>query len=314
MSNLVIVAIPTEEDYVHKISSQKVPHLTLLFLGENSKEVKNLDKIINFVGHAAERSLTRFGLEVDRRGELGEDNADVLFFSKSRWSGFEVVQIYRSYLLKDDNIRAAYEAAEQFPEFIPHLTLGTSDAPAKPDTRDYPGTSYVNFDRIAVWPEEFDGPEFTLRREWDMEVAMSDVSTTDVVDDILQHYGKKGMKWGVRKDRSSKVTVIDKGKKLKTSGGYSRKAHSDAVNARTIGQVGKKSGFKALSNAELKAFNERLNLEQSAKRLNYSDKSPPKKFVLKLLGQTGNQVAGDAAKAGSAIGVKKVLKVASISA
>src|SRR5436190_14755782 len=89
VSNLVIVAIPAEDDYVWKISSEKVPHMTILFLGDDATKVKNFAQIANFVEHATEQTLYRQGLEVDHRGTLGADQADVLFFSKARWSGFE---------------------------------------------------------------------------------------------------------------------------------------------------------------------------------------------------------------------------------
>lgn len=285
MPNLVIVAIPAKDDYIHKISSEKVPHLTLLFLGEVSK-VKNFAGIVGFVKHAADRSLTSFGLEVDRRDVLGADKADVLFFSKSKWSGFEGINDFRSYLLKDHNIRTAYDSIEQFPEWRPHITLGYPDTPAKPDDRDYPGITYVNFDRIGVWFGDYEGLEFPLKTpNWEMEVAMSD----NIVDNILTHFGKKGMKWGVRQKRTSSVTVADKGKKLKVKGGHFRTGSADAVRARTLGQVGKKSGLKALSDNELQAYSKRLQLEQSVKRLEYNEKSAAKKFVLKALGKAGSQ-------------------------
>ncbi len=78
MNNLVIVAIPAEDDYVHKISSEKVPHCTLLFLGEAINP--NLLRIAQFLQHAVTiTELGPFGLDVDYRGVLGEDKADVLF-------------------------------------------------------------------------------------------------------------------------------------------------------------------------------------------------------------------------------------------
>jgi hypothetical protein len=173
------------------------------------------------------------------------------------------------------------------------------------------------------------------------------MDASDVVADILEHHGVKGMRWGVRKanrvgdivvsrglgisttgnrqrsaERSAAkstpkkakdtraVVVRDKGKRLKTSGGKGHPAHPDAVRVRTLGQVGKKSGLKALSNEELQAYNQRLNLEQQAKRLSYNDKSPPKKFVLTLLGQTGKQQASEAANTVASAQVKKLLNKA----
>jgi 2'-5' RNA ligase len=200
-NSLVIVAIPKEDDYVNKISSEKVPHMTLLFLGENPSQVKNFSKIIEFTKHAADTSLTRFSLEVDRRESLGPDEADTLIFAKTKWSGFNEVNDYRSYLLKDDNIRIAYESATQFPEWIPHITLGYPDTPAHPDNRDYPGIRYVEFDKIAVWFGDYEGVEFPLKAyDWELDMAMS---TSDIVDRVLSHHGVMGMKWGRRTGGSS---------------------------------------------------------------------------------------------------------------
>lgn len=152
------------------------------------------------------------------------------------------------------------------------------------------------------------------------------MDTTEAVGNILAHYGKKGMKWGVRqrtsqakayaKKRTGKagpqaVTVKERGfprKSLKTGGGEGRPAHPDAVSARTIGQIGKASGLKSLSNQQLQEYNNRINLEQNAKRLQYEDSSPPKKFVKTVLRQTGSKTTNDVTKqASKKIGRKLVL-------
>lgn len=290
MSSLVIVAIPEENDYIYKVSSEKVPHMTLLFLGEDVTKVKNLSKILDFVGHSANVSCNRFGLEVDRRGVLGPKEADVLFFSKDKWSGFKEINQYRSNLLKDNNIRTAYDSAEQFPEWQPHITLGFPETPAKPDDRDYPGINYVNFDRIAVWFGDYEGIEFPLkRRDYGEDMAMSD--TTSIIDDILAHFGTKGMKWGIRKNRSTStaVKVSDRRRKIKTSGGKGLPAHPEAIRARKIGQVVKKSGTKAVSNDDLRTFANRLQLEQSVSRLTSHDKNVGLKVSGVILKQAGNK-------------------------
>jgi 2'-5' RNA ligase len=211
MSNLVIVAIPDENDRVWKVSSEKVPHLTLLFLGDADK-VDNADQITQFVEHAANTTLNRFYLPVDRRGELGEDKADVLFFKKGRYD-YKAVRDFRMQLLKNDNIRTAYDSTEQFEgPWNPHLTLGYPTAPAKPQDgdQDYPFYD-VQFTKIAVWFGDYEGPEFLLKDPWDewetMDAAPIDVAMSDTVergaDYILEHYGVKGMQWGVRKERRS---------------------------------------------------------------------------------------------------------------
>src|SRR5205814_3863725 len=86
MSSLVIVAIPAEDDLVWKVSSEKVPHLTLLYLGEFEPD-DNVQRMADFVEHAI-RDHGPFYLDVDYRGELGPDKADVLFFENgwdSKW-------------------------------------------------------------------------------------------------------------------------------------------------------------------------------------------------------------------------------------
>ena len=191
MPNLVIVALPAEDDIVNKISSEKVAHMTLLFLGDAS-QVPNLAPILDFVRHATNTSLSRFGMEVDHRGVLGVDQSDCLFFSKSKWSGFDEINLFRSNLLKQTDIRNAYDSTAQFPEWVPHMTLGYPEAPANPDTRDYPGINYVSFDRIAVWNQEFDGIEFPLKAyDSYVDVAMSSSQGEEAVRDILAHISEK---------------------------------------------------------------------------------------------------------------------------
>jgi 2'-5' RNA ligase len=296
MSNLVIVAIPAEDDYIHKISSEKIPHMTLLFLGEVSK-VKNFSEILNFTAHATSRSLMRFGMDVDRRGVLGEEQADVLFFSKSKWNGFELANCYRSYLLKDDNIRIAYDSVEQFPEWVPHITLGFPDTPAKPDERDYPGINYVNFDRIAVWFGEFEGIEFPLKSyDWDMDLAvaysgqkavenvLSHSSTTETqgslfVEDILAHHGVKGMQWGVRKAVSERWSEASKANVqrhyARRSARTEKRKEKQFAKKVSSPQLTKQVGDKAVEhvNAKLPSINKKY--EAAAKRGDLLDTSSP---------------------------------------
>jgi 2'-5' RNA ligase len=224
VSNLVIVAIPDENDRVWKVSSEQVPHMTLLFLGDVG-QVNNLETIVQFVQHAATTTLSRFYLPVDKRGELGDDPelgpADVLFFKKGRYD-YKAIRDFRAALLQENNIRTAYDSAQQFDgPWVPHLTLGYKNRPAKPeDNNDYPFYD-VSFNKIAVWTDNYDGPSFDLKDFWDeydaletvpMDVAMSAISRRPAVYDdpemnhvanqgaaFLAHYGVKGMKWGVRK-------------------------------------------------------------------------------------------------------------------
>ena len=143
------------------------------------------------------------------------------------------------------------------------------------------------------------------------------MDTAEVVKDLLTHHGVKGMRWGIRRKATvgpQEVIISDKRRRIGTSGGAGHPAHSDAVRVRTIGQIGKKSGLKALSDQELQAYTRRLNLEQQAKRLRFEDSSPPKKFVLRILGQTGKTTVQNAANDAAAQTVKRGLLKAGLAA
>lgn len=80
----------------------------------------------------------------------------------------------------------------------------------------------------------------------------------ELVDATLKHFGIPGMKWGVRRAKNSR-----------------RSGSEDYQKMRDL----KKKGRKNLSNAELKAVNERLQLERSYKDLNPNAITKGKKFL-----------------------------------
>ena len=111
----------------------------------------------------------------------------------------------------------------------------------------------------------------------------------------LYHYGVLGMKWGVRRDRS-------------TSAGF-RKKRSRSDDSRDASAI-KKKKLSQMSNAELKKVNERRRLEQEYSRLNSKSVSRGWKYVAtaaSVMGtalsvyNSGSQLIGIGKKAGNKI-------------
>lgn len=274
-SNLVIVAIPADDDDVWKVSSEKAPHLTILFLGDAMSN-PNVAKIVEYVKEQASR-LEPFSLLVDHRGTLGPDEADVLFFSKEiPWQFVD----FRETLKYKQEIQMAYNAIPQHQDWKPHLTLGYPDTPAHPDDWDPMGTQYVTFDKVAVWYGDSEGSEFALTENpkpqgMDSPLALEYASK---IGTALAHYGVKGMRWGIRRKNvgTAKEKVVSE----------------DAAKAAGARAKVKTHGKQSLSNEEMQALVTRMNLEQQLTRL-----TPPSraqkgaKFVGGMLATAGKQQA-----------------------
>lgn len=303
MTSWAIVAIPSKDDHVWKISSEKVPHLTILFLGDQT-DADLAGRIQTFLAHVAKTSLIRFGLSVDRRGELGPDNADVLFFDKQFC---ERIAQARSYMLTNEDISNAYNSTEQYPEWTPHLTLGYPETPAKPDDREYPGISWVNFDRLALWVGDYEGPEILLKSDYDEraeDVSMSDIH--NAVDEALAHYGIPGMKWGRRRPTGSDGLVKKTSSDSKDSGEDLQKS-ADFERAAKAYQKSQEKGTQALSNEEMKAITNRINAEKNFMQLTTDQKSELQRKVDQLkIEKEYRQLSSEKAKATRSTGRKIV--------
>jgi len=95
----------------------------------------------------------------------------------------------------------------------------------------------------------------------------------DEIDKVLAHFGVKGMKWGVRRNRRPvAVTAKTKpGGKIKVRGGKNQRATKDAVDAAKLQQRARKSKPSSLSNADLQKLIRRMQLEQQYKQLRRQD-------------------------------------------
>ncbi len=160
-----------------------------------------------------------------------------------------------------------------------------------------------------VTDEQLDELLIRIRKEADLQRLIMDMkrlasskpndySVTDFLSgvslsapvDTLYHFGVKGMRWGVRKDR----TKTGRKKRSQGSGDYQR--------SRKL----KRRSLKNLSNKQLEQLNRRLELEQNYKRLNPSTAKKGYKIVQTLVGV--GSTAMTAYKLASSPAVKALLK------
>lgn len=148
-----------------------------------------------------------------------------------------------------------------------------------------------------------DVEEITLNIIWgsdgliaDVKIDGDDEMTQFAMDgaDFLEHFGKKGMKWGVRKDRGGATAGTSDGRaNNKPPLNPHQKAQLDAASGTKRGKdrsVYKKSP-KQLSEAQLKARINRMELEKKYNDLNAEPVGKGKKMVEEVMQNSGKQIA-----------------------
>lgn len=80
-------------------------------------------------------------------------------------------------------------------------------------------------------------------------------------EDVIAHYGVKGMQWGVRKKSGGRLTGTPKKAKGKPT------VSEDAAAVSKARAKAKDKGLPSLSNKEIKAVNTRLDMETKYKSL-----------------------------------------------
>ena len=107
-----------------------------------------------------------------------------------------------------------------------------------------------------------------------------------IVENILEHHGVLGMRWGFRKGPDGSYGFGRKNPKLPPS--------EDAQNAATLKSHVKTSGVQSLSNTELQALVSRMNLESQFAKLSARpsrvDKGQKKIKTILSLGATANDI------------------------
>lgn len=157
-----------------------------------------------------------------------------------------------------------------------------------------------------------------------MEENIENLDQTSLGEEFLEHFGIKGMRWGVRRDSTTPSTkapekpktptpvVVAQPKgtsKLKTSGGDRQPASDEAVKAAALSQKLRKSGVNSLTNREMQDLVTRLNLEQQMARLTPPDtKTRLKKNATQILTKAGTQALQQAANQGAQFLMKQALE------
>lgn len=111
----------------------------------------------------------------------------------------------------------------------------------------------------------------------------------------LYHWGVKGMRWGVRKSKSSSFSSNTKKKSSKSE---------DHIRAKTL----KKKKLSQMSNAEIKELNTRLQLESQYKNLKRQNVSAGKKFVKDVAYEAAKNTASDYARKYAKQGIEFLIK------
>lgn len=110
--------------------------------------------------------------------------------------------------------------------------------------------------------------------------------------DYLVHYGVLGMKWGHRKSRSSSSSRgSSKSRKSSTTKVSKKRRYSRSDDAKEVIELRKKP-VSALSNADLKKINQRMNLEREYRNLRKDEIDTGKKNFEQVLNyiDTANRV------------------------
>jgi 2'-5' RNA ligase len=196
----LLVLTPSVADPVNALSEEDAAHVTLLWFGDDGLEE---DTAAGIREHVRAVVLTRgeFDAKVSGRAELGDNLAGVLLIES-----IELMEL-RDDLFDNPYVQRAWEAADQFPAFVPHLTLRygggipSGELPAS-----------VHFDGVGFWQagqhEPFplrrssivlDDPNFRTDYDYETEaLAGSIIPPVETADDLplcvqfaLQHPGAR---------------------------------------------------------------------------------------------------------------------------
>lgn len=140
---IAIVALTAKDDPITNASAEALPHATLLFLGTmaDNEAVNSAGLVLKAVQAVANRYQT-FTDKVAGTAVLGAAvKADVVLMD-----GAHLIEL-RNLLLENPKLKYLHDRIEQFPGFIPHVTMGMPNHPRLSSIYN----QEVKFDRLGVW-------------------------------------------------------------------------------------------------------------------------------------------------------------------
>ncbi len=255
---------------------------------------------MNQVGTEVEEFLEHYGVERDERNTMLAMVYQDVVDSINRHLPSINAKYKDDDLVKDSTMRKKYnqEIVASINEKILNISVfrKLSFAKAKKLTVSFNASTGMFDFETFLGDQFFMEPERDKRgfivRVWLPEAYLeqSDMS----VAEFLEHYGVKGMKWGVRRSRKQLAKEA---------------ASRDAEVSEKIRSRAKTSGTNALSNQELQTAVNRMNLESQYSRLNEQTrkKSRGEKVVNFLMKDVAEVEVKRVVRGGAAIQVEKAL-------
>jgi hypothetical protein len=160
-TGVVIVALPADTDPIVAASSEDVAHMTLIWLGDASDlpgHNVDVEALKSNLAAWAERIDGPLVEGVSGSATLGADGASVVLVDAASLAEIRngMVTEFAEYppgRLPEEGedeqmpIARVHSETEQFPTWLPHVTLGYPETPA---LAEYAGTE-ITFDRLALW-------------------------------------------------------------------------------------------------------------------------------------------------------------------
>lgn len=142
----LVVLLPAAADPVNAASSEDMAHLTTVRFGDLNEMPVDREELEQAVRLYAEDLTGPVVVPVSQVGTLGDEGAEVAYLEPT-----DSLIALRDGLLEIEPVRQAYDAAEQFPQWTPHVTLGYPEGVENgPPLAEYTGTE-VAFDRVGLW-------------------------------------------------------------------------------------------------------------------------------------------------------------------